>query len=243
MVSSSESGTLTKPALFGRDILRYHRAEDLTGIVIYFMLVFSPWAFGTTQRWSIWVMRGCGYVLGLLLLAKLVIRLRKDYRPARWGGGREEEPKQSAERNPNLFAESRRSPKEVSCSRRSRLNFLLAVLTVCLVLYCLVSALNARGSYNPVLGTFEYRDYLWWLPHSFDRSSTAEAFWSCLALACAFWAIVDWLPGKEPKETRSRSIAAGEPRGAPTDRSPLRLQRLLWVLSLSGGLLAFEDAL
>ena len=53
------------------------------------MIVFAPWAFGATERWSIWTMNVGGYVLGLLLAAKWWIRWRTGYRPARWGDGDE----------------------------------------------------------------------------------------------------------------------------------------------------------
>jgi hypothetical protein len=70
--------------LSARDVQLYRACEDLTEPLIYFMVVFSPWAFGTTQAWSIWSMNAAGYVLGLLLAAKLAIRWLKGYCPARW---------------------------------------------------------------------------------------------------------------------------------------------------------------
>ena len=60
------------------DVQLYRFCEDLTEPLIYGMVVFSPWAFGTTQHWSIWVMNGAGYGLGLLLAGKLAVR---------WGSG------------------------------------------------------------------------------------------------------------------------------------------------------------
>src|ERR1700682_5468452 len=67
------------------DIKAYHACEDLTEAIIYLMVIFSPWAFGTTQEWSKWVMNGSGYALGLLLAVKLTIRGLKGYCPGRWG--------------------------------------------------------------------------------------------------------------------------------------------------------------
>jgi hypothetical protein len=67
------------------------------------MVVFSPWAFGTTQPWAIWTMDVAGYLLGLLLALKLWVRWRKGYRPAKWGRqgrsteGKAESRKQKAE--------------------------------------------------------------------------------------------------------------------------------------------------
>lgn len=68
-----------------RDLQRYRACENGTAGLIYFMVVFSPWAFGTTQPWAIRTMDAAGYLLGLLLALKLWVRWRKGYRPARWG--------------------------------------------------------------------------------------------------------------------------------------------------------------
>src|ERR1035437_9762214 len=70
------------------DVQFYRLCEDLTEPLIYFMVVVGPWAFGTTQSWSIWLMNGTGYLLGLLLAGKLAIRWAKGYEPDRWGEGR-----------------------------------------------------------------------------------------------------------------------------------------------------------
>ena len=68
-----------------RDLQRYRACENGTAGLIYFMVVFSPWAFGTTQPWAIRTMDVAGYLLGLLLALKLWVRWQKGYRPARWG--------------------------------------------------------------------------------------------------------------------------------------------------------------
>src|SRR5690349_14221260 len=62
----------------------YQWCDRLSGGVICFMVVFTPWAFGTTQDWSIWTMNIMGYVLGCLLLLKRLIRRRSGYQPPRW---------------------------------------------------------------------------------------------------------------------------------------------------------------
>ena len=71
--------------LRSRDLQRYRACENGTAGLIFFMVVFSPWAFGTTQPWAIRTMDAAGYLLGLLLALKLWVRWRKGYRPARWG--------------------------------------------------------------------------------------------------------------------------------------------------------------
>ena len=47
-----------------RDIQIYTACDQLTEGLIYLMVLFSPWAFGTSQPWAVRVMNGAGYVLG-----------------------------------------------------------------------------------------------------------------------------------------------------------------------------------
>ena len=76
-VSSRLSRLIKRRALRARDVQLYRVCEELTGPLIYFMAVVGPWAFGTTQSWSIWLMTVAAYVLGLLLAGKLAIRWLK----------------------------------------------------------------------------------------------------------------------------------------------------------------------
>ena len=69
-----------------RAILAYNRCESLTAGLICFMVIFSPWAFGTTQPWSIWVLDATGMLLGLFLAVKLLIRRFAGYQPGVWDG-------------------------------------------------------------------------------------------------------------------------------------------------------------
>ena len=64
-----------------RQVLAYRTCDRASGWLICFMVVFCPWAFGTTQPWSIWTMNVTGYVLGAMLLFKLWLRFRSGYRP------------------------------------------------------------------------------------------------------------------------------------------------------------------
>ena len=230
--------------LSARDVLFYRACEGLTEPLIYLMVVFGPWAFGTSQRWSISVMNGAGYLLGLLLAGKLAIRWFKGYRPPRWddklrGEGRRQEP---AARNQQPEIGGRRS--QVSGRRRTagaRLAAVLAGLTVAILGYCLISVVNARATYDPSAQSFAYRDkFISWLPHSLDSGRSWLAFWSYLGLACSFWAIRDWLLGKSEAEERAerRPPEAGGDRSGPL--LPVRLRRLLWVLAVNGGLLGVE---
>jgi len=215
-----------------RTVLAYQWSDQFSEWLIYFAVVFSPWAFGTPQFWSgfnthqfwsTWVVNVTGYLLGLLLLFKLLVRWRRGHRPARW-----------------QMETDDRQPKAHSLAGGAAcvLTVGLAVLTFAILAYCLISALNARAVYNPVSMEFVYQSHVVWLPHSYDCGRTLQGFANYLALACVFWATRDWLLGKTPEEARDgRAGSLVNGQGAPL---PARLRRLLWVISINGALLAAE---
>jgi hypothetical protein len=222
------------------------------------MIVFTPWAFGTTQEWSTWTMNISAFALGLILLTKRIIRRQTGYRPPRWS--------RSAEGGDAevLF------PDE---SRHERLAIALAVLTVVVLGWTLTSAINWRATYLEWQRRFEYRDCINWLPHSYDSTSTWRSFWEYLGLACFFWATRDWLLGRTAAERHAnrhrgsdRESHASPGAAAPTPRPwrvaepsgmeeaepatlrhgrpmPGRLQLVLWVLCINGAILALEAIL
>jgi hypothetical protein len=219
----------TRP-LHSSDVQIYRLCEDLTEILVYSMVVFGPWAFGTTERWSIQTMSFAGYGLGVLLAIKVWIRFRHGYQPARWDT--------NMAGNPNSEI---RNPRN-HCGEGSRVfSALLGALTVLILAYCLVSAVNVRARYSPETNNFEYYDCITWLPHSFDGRASWLAFWTFLGLACSFWAVWDWLPGKTDGEERPGRDCLGRGSADPAPLFPARLRRLLWVLALNGGLLGVES--
>ena len=221
----------------------------ITEALILAMVLFSPWAFGTTQPWSVWTMNTAAYLLGGLLLTKWVIRWKTGFHPVRWGFTRQE----------GMIV------LEEKGTRTSRwITGILAVLTVLVVLFTFISAINARATFLADQGRFEYRDYIRWLPHSYDSVSTWQAFWNYLGLSLFFWACRDWLLCKTETETRSleggersrrgsseasstrtSSAASSSQKSAPPPAwaLPHRMQRLLWVMCLNGALLALEGIL
>src|SRR5436309_1900273 len=75
-----------KPTPGGGRTPRLHRVCDaFTEALIYLMVIFTPWAFGTTQPWAIRTMNLAAYALGGLLTIKWWIRRRTGFGPARWG--------------------------------------------------------------------------------------------------------------------------------------------------------------
>ena len=217
-------------ALRAADVQLYRICDDLSGMLILPMLVFSPWAFGTTETWSIWTMTIAGYALGVLLLVKLLIRGPKGYTALRWENFSAHSATKTRHRHP-LARWLTRS---------------LAGLTLAVLAFCLVSAWNARATYNPDTRLFEYQDYhgfyrcMAWLPHSLDGDRTWFAFWTYLGLAGSFWAVRDWLLGMTPAEQRAVRGGNEDDIGKRLRLLPDRLRQLLWVLCLSGALLGLE---
>ena len=187
----------------------YRICDALTEGLIYFAILFGPWAFGTTQTWSIQVLNGVGLALGLLWLVKTGLRAGAD----------------------------RRAPEQWHAAEW-RFTRLLAAGTICILLYCLVSAWNARAIYQPDQWNFEYRPAIPWLPHSYDQAASWAAFWKYLGLAGLFWALRDWLLTLSPKE--AASVAREGVSALAGTRLPVRLRRLFWVLAVNGTVLAFQ---
>ena len=133
--------------------------------LIYFVIVFSPWAFGTTENWSISIVCIASYLLGMLLFTKKILLIR-DF-------------------------EIYQFIKRINIKST---NSLLAVLISIFLLYTLVSALNARASFDS--SSFEYTYFeacKKFLPHSYDSNSTWFLFWQYLSLVLLFVSIKHWL--------------------------------------------------
>ena len=178
---------------FGRRYGRkLHGACDfLTGFLLCGMVVFSPWAFGTTQEWSIGTMNVGGYVLGGLLCTKWLLRWIWGFRPAVWG----------------------QEDWGAGGGAVRWITRLLALLTGLVLLYCFVSAANARATFFEEQNQFAYRECILWLPHSYDSILSWQAFWNYLALSCVFWSVRDWLLTKTREECREEENRVGEKRG------------------------------
>jgi O-antigen ligase len=212
-------------ALRAADVQLYRICDDLSGMLIFPMLVFGPWAFGTTQQWSIWTMNVAGYALGILLLVKIFIRGSKGYTALRWENFSSHSATKTRHRHPlaRLLTRS------------------LAGLTLAVLAFCLVSAWNARSTYDPGTRLFEYHRCLVWLPHSLDSHRTWFTFWTYLGLAGSFWAVRDWLLGMTPGEERAIRGGSENDSGKPSRLLPGRLRQLLWLLCLNGALLGLES--
>jgi O-antigen ligase len=223
----------------------YRACDTWTGALLCFSVVFAPWAFGATQQWSVWLLNLIGYALGALLFAKRLLARRARFRPPR-----------HTDLAAAIAGRSRSRSRRTTRTDRA-LTALMVVLTVALLLYCLVAAMNARASRVAYSWSLTYHEgYLPWLPHSYERGASWAAFWAYLGLAGAFWAARDWLRGltlKEESELQAAREAAERQDGPPQPsaaaheaaqarryRLPGRLYRFLTVVCFSGGLLALE---
>jgi hypothetical protein len=223
---SSWFKSLTAPWLAVRavDVQAYRICDDLSGLLIFPMVLFGPWAFGTTQHWSVWVMNIAGYALGGLLLVKLFIRKAKGYPAMRW---------ENFSVHAGVYRRRRRLPARW-------VTRWLAILTLAILAYCLLSAFNAAAVFNTVTRQFTYGHHLNWLPYSLDSHRTWFYFWMYLGLACSFWAIRDWLAGMTAEEDRDVHLRMEQAFGSPLLPLPARLRWLLWVLCINGALLGIE---
>jgi hypothetical protein len=103
----------------------------------------------------------------------------------------------------------------------------LASLTGFVLLFCIVSAVNARATFVQEQHIFDYHSYIHWLPFTYDRDRTWFVFWTYLGQACFFWCLRDWILWDPEKSTEQK----------PWEFPP-RLRRLLWAISLNTALLA-----
>ena len=197
----------------------YDICDVATEGIIYFMMIFSPWAFGTTDPLSITVMNIAGYLLGLLLLTKWITCRVTGYVAHRW--------------------ESDASPRWQRFQRLS--TRALAGITIFLLAYVLCQAVNARADYLWGYGRFEYFDYIKWLPSSFDQGATWQGLFKWSALACVFWSVRDWFTVKSIHERRKFRKDENRERVQPLLNR--KITRFLWVLSINAGLLALVGIL
>jgi hypothetical protein len=196
--------------------------------LLFFMVGFSPWAFGTTEPWSVALMSTAGCALGLLLIFKHVLRRRTGYCPPRWG-----EPI-APPGPPTRFRPATRIARWLTRS--------LAALSGLILVYSLVSALNARSRFDGEVQIF-YDNFIAWLPHSYDAPATWSSFWKNLGLAGFFWALRDWLLGQSEEEQRAYPPAPTEWGIGLLPELPRRVSKLLWVLCLNGAILAIVSIL
>ncbi len=184
--------------------------DALSSALIYFAVIFSPWAFGSTEPWSMRILNWAGWTLGLISALQWALRFRRPAAPSRWGA-------------------------EALGTGGRLLIWTVAAASLFLVAWCWISAWNASAAYSPQTLQFDYLEHIPWLPHSFDAGSSWSSFRNYSALACFFWALRAWLMTKTAQDVL--------PDDRPKRVLPIRLRRLLWILSINGAALALESLL
>jgi hypothetical protein len=186
--------------------------QDATRKLLFFALVFSPWAAASEPAWALWTLNGAGFLLFLI-------------QTARWLDRRG-------------IADSALDDAPLS---NRWVGWTLAGVVGFVLLWCLISALNARGQANVTSGTWQaYAHYVPWLPHSFDGPATWKAFFHGVALAGFFWGTRNWFITRVlPDGSDSTENTSTDPRRKRrrSKTLPQPLQELLWLLGISGALL------
>lgn len=219
--------------------------DRLRGFLICAALIFSPWAFGTTQLWSIWTMNVLSYALGFLTLAHWILRRpgfsspdsnlnpNRNLNPSPPPPAASSQPETlnpKPETSAPSHPQSASPPSSFVLRHSSFLPRLLLALTLLILGYILLSWINAAADYTHA-GFILREGCARWLPATFDRVRTLEHLFNDVALACCFWATVDWL------RQDARDIAPGQ----STSFALLpRFRLLLWLLCINGAILAVE---
>ena len=155
-----------------RQLRAYARWLDwLLTLLMYFGVVFAPWALGTVPPATITIMNVAGYSIAAVLALN-------------WGVKRSLRTKESDSED----------TKRRSLGAVLGMDVTLKVLFVLVIGYAGVHWLNARAVLDPDTLTLEYNpDYWSFLPHSYDRILTGDMIMRTLALAFWFWGTVVWL--------------------------------------------------
>ncbi len=238
--SAATSGTRRRRRADTRPPLAHAVCDGLSGALILALAIFTPWAFGTTQPWSLRLADLGGVALGVLLVAKWVIRAGTGYRPSRWSHG--------------PTGESRAGGPGGGTGRRFGFDGPTAALALGTGLFLALVAtsyVNARADFGERAGDLTYFDsFIRWLPHSYDQGRTGQWLAHVVALAGVFWGVRDWLSTRTERDRREEREEEETARGFgpvvgehPRVPFPARLRLLLWVLCLNGALLAIEGGL
>ena len=152
-------------------------ADKLTEILIYFIAIFSPWAFGATEPWSIWTINISACLLGMLLLFKWILRSIYKYTT-----------------NNKIYKLDLNSNQTRIKNIHKICNILLNASLLMLIAYIATSATNARASFD--LETKEYtyfNEFRNFLPHSYDANASWILFWQFLGLLILYFSVTDWI--------------------------------------------------
>jgi hypothetical protein len=214
--SWSEADAKSSRRRSGRIPEVYRLLDFATGAGLIILILLSPWLFGSTEEWAVISMSGGGALAGLLFLAKRIYSRVNGFEPSRW----------------------------VTNEKALWLIRLMGGITVFLLVYCAVSAWNARATFHVGENQFAYHKTISWLPASYDSNRSWLAFWEYLGFAGFFWAAWDWMQLKSRKERRGGSEVEEDDTFKPKKPLlPARTRWLLWTLCLNAALVAVQGLL
>lgn len=192
-------------------------ADFLIGFGVITFLVTGPWAFGTTQPWAILSLNVLGIILGLVTGFRYMV--------SRYN---------AKISNPAKFQETAKTHFS---------DLALALLTLSILAYILISALNKRATYDPTSWHYLYHNAIDWLPHSYDSQSTWKIFWVYLGLAGYFWACRSWVMNPMPQKNLYSRLPAQPGSGLPGEILSRRIRVLLWILCINAALVGLAGLL
>jgi len=185
------------------------------GLLVLGALVFAPWAYGATTLGSIQALSVTGWAaLGLSALCFWL--RRKAMEPP---------------------------PREHSHPSAPQASRWLAGMTILVLAYVLVSAINARATaeLGPAGVHLVLRPCVHWLPHSYDAPRTWRALGSLLGLLGYFCALLQWLsPAGQAQGSHHTQFPTTALAATRTATLRWRVGCLIWVLSVNGAALATE---
>lgn len=209
--SNHSSGRLSRRRTKDRSPLRkWVKGLELTGgILICILVAATPWLYGTTERWAVNLMNASSLAAAAILGAAAVF---------------------------HRISRAESEEKAPRSERAWRYSFL--ALNVSLLVFCGIAWINARAAFSVEEQSFTYRDYIKWLPTTYDARLTREAFVNFLACFGVFWACRYWL-GRGWERAREKHSESS----LLTVASNRRFSALMWVVSLNGMLLAVQGIL
>ena len=225
MKSLTESSNKVQKAAY-----LYNRADIITEVLIYFTILWGPWMFGTVHNWSIKVFNIFNFSIGCILILKFF--LRKKYL--------------SNSYNNSTLNNIPLSDFKLKPDYRTKA---VCVLNIYMVVYVLISIINPRATFDGELNIFTYnRNYINWLPTTYDKFATIDFLISFTGLIIFFWGFRDWILGEAKLDVFNAAKYDGksdypEENIVSSHIIPTRLLRILWLLCLNAWVLALVGIL
>lgn len=152
-------------------IINKKLTDKLSEILLYFIIIFSPLAFGTTENWSSLIINLSCYSLGILAIQSRINNINNIHK------------------NETRFSTNK--PKNKAY------DYAINLLIFCMIMlffYILISYINARASYDYDSNKITYKtEFRTFLPHSYDQNATLNILLQYIGLLGLFAGVRHWL--------------------------------------------------